>query len=245
MIIINADDWGRTCIETDTAFACFNAGRITSVSGMVFMEDSIRAASIARTAGIDVGLHLNFSEKFTGAFGRNALLDKYHSRISRLLRLNKYALVIYFPYLRKEFRYVFQAQLDEFFRLYGRPPSHFNGHHHMHLCSNILLGRIIPENEKVRRNFSFFPGEKGILNRMYRRLVDSWLAGRYCVTDYFFSLSRIIDLNQLNRVIDLSKSAIVEIMTHPIDSREYNYLMDEEHFETLSSVEKGTYSSLW
>ncbi len=43
MIVINADDLGRTEAETEAALSCFNQGRITSTSAMVFMEDSERA----------------------------------------------------------------------------------------------------------------------------------------------------------------------------------------------------------
>ena len=57
MIIINADDWGRSINETNAALLCFNEARITTVSAMVFMEDSIRASDIARKLDIDVGLH--------------------------------------------------------------------------------------------------------------------------------------------------------------------------------------------
>ena len=35
------------------------------VSAMVFMEDSERAASIARADAIDAGLHLNFTTAFS------------------------------------------------------------------------------------------------------------------------------------------------------------------------------------
>jgi predicted glycoside hydrolase/deacetylase ChbG (UPF0249 family) len=37
MLIVNADDWGRSVAETDSALRCYQAGRITSVSAMVFM----------------------------------------------------------------------------------------------------------------------------------------------------------------------------------------------------------------
>jgi hypothetical protein len=41
-------------------------GRITSVSGMVFMQDSKRSARPTKDYQLsDVGLHLNFSEEFT------------------------------------------------------------------------------------------------------------------------------------------------------------------------------------
>jgi predicted glycoside hydrolase/deacetylase ChbG (UPF0249 family) len=37
MLIINADDFGRSTVETDAILGCYKAGRITSVSAMVFM----------------------------------------------------------------------------------------------------------------------------------------------------------------------------------------------------------------
>ena len=243
MIIVNADDWGRTCAETDTALFCYKEGRITSVSAMVFMEDSGRAAGIAKDAGIDVGLHLNLSQQFTGE-GCTGLLQEYHNRIVHYLTLNKYALLFYNPALRKQFRYVYQVQLKEFLRLYERPPSHIDGHHHMHLCTNMLLDRVISDNEKVRRNFSFSPGEKSLLNRMYRRIVDWWLDRRYFVTDYFFALSQVIQSNRMMHVSELSKVATVELMTHPANAKEYDYLMSDDYLAMMSKLEKGTYSIL-
>ena len=65
MLIINADDWGRSLAETDAALECYKAGRITSVSAMVFMGDSERAAELAKENKLDVGLHLNFTDRFT------------------------------------------------------------------------------------------------------------------------------------------------------------------------------------
>ena len=65
MLIINADDWGRSRAETNAALECYQHGRITSVSAMVFMNDSERAAEIAREHNLDAGLHLNFTDPFT------------------------------------------------------------------------------------------------------------------------------------------------------------------------------------
>ena len=243
MIIINADDWGRTRTETDAALSCYKEGRITSVSAMVFMEDSVRAADVAKDAGIDAGLHLNLSQRFTGG-GYTGLQQEHHNRIVHYLTLNKYALLFYNPALRKQFRYVYQAQLEEFLRLYGRPPSHIDGHHHMHLCTNMLLDRVVPNNEKVRRNFSFWPGEKGLLNRMYRRLIDRWLDSRYFVADYLFALSQVLRTNSMMQVSELSKTATVELMTHPVNAEEYDYLMSDDYLAMLSNIENNTYSSI-
>jgi predicted glycoside hydrolase/deacetylase ChbG (UPF0249 family) len=79
MLIINADDWGRSPVETDAVLRCYQEGRITSVSAMVFMEDSERAAELARENELDVGLHVAFAELFTGG-NYPGKLDQYHGR---------------------------------------------------------------------------------------------------------------------------------------------------------------------
>src|SRR5947209_3898299 len=213
MIIVNADDFGRSRAETDAIIRCFKERRITSASAMVFMSDSTRAAELVQDTGIDLGLHVNLIQPFTGPV-KGRLLRDYHDRVARFLASNKYSLVVYHPALRQQFRYVYEAQLDEFIELFGRRPSHIDGHQHKHLCTNMLVDRIIPALERVRRNFSFWPGEKNLLNRTYRHLIDRSLARRYQLTDFFFSLQQCLQHDRLDRVFELSQTAIVELMTH-------------------------------
>jgi chitin disaccharide deacetylase len=241
MLIINADDFGRSSAETNAALMCHREGRITSVSAMVFMVDSERAAELARGNGLDVGLHLNFSEDFTA--GRDfGLLEDYHNRIVRFLRGNKYSQLLFNPFLRREFSYSYQAQAEEFERLFGKSPSHIDGHHHMHLCANLLLSRVIPVGTKMRRNFSFWPGEKSRLNRAYRALVDGWLARRYRLPDYFFDLTQCLKEKKLDRLAQLAKISNVELMTHPIVDREADYLKGDEFHGILEELEVGGYA---
>src|SRR4029077_20735991 len=143
-------------------------------------------------------------------------LEACHVKIIRFLRGNKYSQLLYNPFLRKEFVYSCEAQAGEFARLYGKPPSHIDGHHHMHLCANVLLSNVIPTGMKMRRNFSFWPGEKSFFNRTYRSLIDCWLARRYQLPEYFFDLTQCIEGKKLDRVAALAKSSNVELMTHPI-----------------------------
>ena len=243
MLIINADDFGRSSAETDAAAACYRAGRITSATAMVFMEDSERGAEMSPELGLDVGLHLNLSQRFSGS-GVSTRLREHHDRIVGFLTANPYAVLLYNPRLRSAFRYVYDAQVGEFTRLYGRAPSHIDGHQHRHLCSNVLLDTIIPAQERVRRNFSFWPGEKNVINRGYRRVVDALLARRYRVTDFFFSLQQCLQGNRMGRVFELSGRANVELMTHPLNQREYQYLMSDGYAAALRQLETGTYSSL-
>jgi predicted glycoside hydrolase/deacetylase ChbG (UPF0249 family) len=241
MLIINADDWGRSVAETDAALGCYKRERITSVSAMVFMEDSERAAELAKENELDVGLHLNFTDNFT-TNQYPQTLGNYHSEIVRFLRGHKYSQLLYNPFLRKGFAYSYEAQVEEFARLYTKPPSHIDGHHHMHLCANVLLSNTIPAGAKLRRNFSFWPGEKSVLNRTYRWLVDRWLARRYCLPDYFFDLTQCIEEKKLDRVAALAKSSDVELMTHPIVNKEEAYLMSDGFGVMLERLNIGGYA---
>jgi chitin disaccharide deacetylase len=241
MLIINADDWGRSVAETDAALRCYKERRITSVSAMVFMEDSRRAAELANNNDLDVGLHLNFSEEFADR-SCSETLKEAHGRIIRFFRRSKYAQLLYNPFLRKTFAYSYHAQVDEFVRLFDKQPSHIDGHHHMHLCANLILSKSIPAGMKIRRNFSFWPGEKGFLNRAYRGLVDRWLARRYRLPDYFFDLTQCIQQKKLDRVAALAKSSNVELMTHPIVNVEAEYLLSDEFCGVLQRLELGSYA---
>jgi predicted glycoside hydrolase/deacetylase ChbG (UPF0249 family) len=242
MLIINADDWGRSVAETDAALTCFRKRRITSVSAMVFMEDSERAARLVKGYELDdVGLHLNFSEEFTDKNCPETLKEAQR-RIIRFLKGTKYAQLLYNPFLRKTFSYSYHAQVKEFVRLFEKSPSHIDGHHHMHLCANLLLSKLIPTDMKLRRNFSFCPGEKSLLNRAYRGLVDSWLARRHRLPDYFFDLTQCIQEKKLERVVALAKSKKVELMTHPVLRTEADYLMSDEFQAILQRLETGGYA---
>jgi predicted glycoside hydrolase/deacetylase ChbG (UPF0249 family) len=241
MLIINADDWGRSVGETNAAFRCYKEGRITSVSAMVFMEDSQRAAELAKDNNIDVGLHLNLTDVFT-AKACPPVLKRAQERIARFLRSAKYSQLLYNPFLRKEIICSYQAQAAEFERLFGKRPSHVDGHHHMHLCGNMLWSSAIPAGTRMRRNFSFWPGEKGWFNRTYRALIDHRLARKYRLTDYFFCLSQSIQQNKLGRVEALAKSNKVELMTHPVVPLESDFLMGHEFRSMLQRLEIGGYA---
>jgi len=244
MLIVNADDWGRTAAETDAALRCHAMGRITSVTAMVFMEDSERAARLALEHGVDVGLHLNFSQPFTAPPRARPMVARRQERVCRYINSTKYASLVYNPALRRDFVDTYQAQAEEFQRLYGKAPTHVDGHHHKHLCGNVLLGDVIPAGQKVRRNFFFWPSEKGRLNRAYRKVSDHLLARRYRSTDYFFALSQCLKGDRLARVLELAQTHAVEVMTHPASPQEQDCLMSDRYLAQLERLDRGSYSSL-
>ena len=229
LLIMNADDWGRYKETTDRTLDCVLCGAVSSVSAMVFMEDSERAAAVARERGIDCGLHLNLTSSFTRG-GVSSQLIEHQERLSTFLRRNRLAQVLFHPGLSKSFEYVVATQLDEFRRIYGEAPKRLDGHHHMHLCANVLLLKLIPSGIVVRRNFSFRRGEKGLINRKYRQFVDALLSRRHILTDYFFALPPLQPPERLREIFALARHAVVEVETHPIDTQEYSFLTGGEIF---------------
>jgi predicted glycoside hydrolase/deacetylase ChbG (UPF0249 family) len=242
MLIINADDWGRSRAETDAALNCFRNGRITSVTAMMFMEDSERAAHLAKEHRVDAGLHLNLDQPYDGKVPSAA--RESHQRVSCFLNRSKYAGLLYHPGLQRQFREVYRGQMEEFARLYGKPPTHLDGHHHRHLCANMLMDGIMPQGLKVRRNFTFCPGEKGFLNRSYRSWMDRWLARRYCLTDFFFSLQQSLRSQRMGHVVQTAAEFSVEVMTHPVNRDEHEWLMSDRCLETISGILLASYRSL-
>lgn len=243
MLIVNADDWGSSRYTTDQILLCYKKRRLTSASAMVYMEDSERAADLARQSGLQVGLHVNFTDRYTGP-KKASDTDESQARLSAFLRKNKYNLMLYNPFLSRDFENVFRFQYDEFIRLYGWPPAHINGHHHKHLCTNMLWTNVLPRNSMVRRSFSFFPGEKSGLNRFYRSLVDRSLQKRHVTTDFFFSIQPIHASGRMLQIIELAQSCNVELMVHPQKQDEFDYLMSDRYAELIDCVELGTYTGL-
>lgn len=234
-IIVNADDWGRDIDTTTRSLDCIVQETVSSVSAMVFMEDSERAAELARQHEVDTGLHLNFTQHFSVPQCPSRLLD-HQDKLSNFLRSNRFAPVMYHPGLAVSFDYVVKAQFAEYERLYQAPADRVDGHHHMHLCANVLFGELIPADTLVRRNFSFAPGEKSWMNRLYRRWIDTRLKRRHRLVDYLFSLAPIEPLERLQQIVSLARHAVVEVETHPVNSSEYRFLTSGEIFQQLSDI---------
>lgn len=243
MLIVNADDFGKTESITNNIALCFREGRITSTSAMVFMLDSERAARLALDRNLEVGLHLNFDDAFTGP-ALPAAVKECQERTGAFLKKGKYTQVLYNPMLKKPFEYLYRAQYEEFVRLYQRQPTHINGHHHMHLCSNVLLGKIIPSGSRVRRTFTFMKGERNVPNVVYRRIIDRLVTERFVTTDMFFAAIPSESLTALRKKAELANSRVVELMVHVSSPRELDYVMQPGFMETVRSAPSGTYCDL-
>ncbi len=236
LLILNADDWGQDHDTTSRILDCVLLGAVSSVSAMVFMKDSGRAAAIARERGIDAGLHLNFTSRFSAPDCPRRLMDRQGELAAHFRRHHHISRIVFHPGLVRSFEYVVAAQREEFFRLYGVEPERLDGHHHVHLCSNVLLAGLLPPGTIVRRNFSFRPGEKSRYNRLYREVVDRMLARSHRLTHFFFSLDPIDEPGRLRRIFSLSRRFTVEVATHPFNAKDYKFLTEGDIFRLAEGL---------
>ena len=145
--------------------------------------------------------------------------------------------MVFNPLLAKSFEYVVRAQIEEYGRLYGAVPERLDGHHHMHLCANVIWGGLLPSGITVRRNFSFRPGEKSLWNRLYRQAVDCRLSRSHRMTDYFLPLLPLDPMSHLQQVISLARRHVVEVETHPVNAQEYRFLAGGEIFRYTGDLQ--------
>jgi len=235
LLVINADDWGLDRETTDRIFECAIRQRISTASAMVFMVDSERAAELAGEAGLITGLHLNLTAPSTAKNCPPKVAARLREIASRL-RKHSFSRALYYPELRGSFEYVVAAQLEEYCRLYGKPPTRLDGHHHMHLCPNVLMGKLLPAGITVRRNFSFRRGEKSALNRLYRSAVDWVLARRHVLSDLFFQLAPMEPITRVQQIFELASSLNVEVETHPALTKEYQFLNGDDMLHLTKNV---------
>lgn len=241
MLIVNADDWGRTLVDTDAALTCFTSGRVTSVTAMMHMADSVRAAALAMTHGVPVGLHINLTESYTAPLCSSRLRDD-QDRLVSFFTSSRAAKWSFNPPIVAACARVFQSQCDEFLRLYGKMPTHYDGHEHIHLATNMMMSRVIPKGAKVRRNLSYRFRERSMANIAHRAVVDWALGLRHATTEYFFDLSQRMDSPGMERVCDLARRSAVELMCHPARPREQAYLLADEFRDRIHSIELTSYA---
>jgi chitin disaccharide deacetylase len=246
LLIVNADDWGYD-EETNAAICdAHRAGGITSTTAMMFMRGTEQAAGLAREhAGLGVGLHLNLVEEYSDPGVPVAVRDRQSRLIehARLLRLRRW---VYDPFVRDEVNRVIADQFQAFVDLYGRLPTHLDGHHQCHLALNVLLSPAVPPGTKIRNALS---DERltGPLTLALRRARERFLDRHTRTTDYFFSVATLWPGLQGPVPIDrlgLARSASVEVMVHPAFPHEHEPLQSEDWVGALAGMPTGTFDDL-
>jgi chitin disaccharide deacetylase len=243
MVIITADDYGKDAKTTNNILRCGSAKRISCASAMVFMDDSARAASVSKGTGMEFGLHLNL----TAPFNSGAVPPEIRSHQTRIIRyLNSHSLAQVFsnPLLAGSFRTVFEAQVEEFRRLYGTSPPFYNGHHHMHLCANVLGGGLLPAGARIRGTFTFGEGEKGLMNRWYRRHLHGLISHTYSSTGGFFTIAPVSDARRICALLQRGRAGDIEIEVHPELDEETEFLLSDRFGDLLAGIRLCTFADL-
>jgi chitin disaccharide deacetylase len=131
VLIVNADDFGRSAGINRGVIRCHEEGIVTSASLMVRWPEAEDAAAWARRTSLSVGLHLDLGdwEWRDGA---------WHTRyeVVDIEDLDAIAAEI-------------ERQLEDFERLIGRPPTHLDTHQHVHLKYPPVLQALGPAGQRL------------------------------------------------------------------------------------------------
>ena len=254
LLVVNADDWGGGEATTDAILGAFEAGRITSASGMVHMPDSERAAEVAARAGLPVGLHLNLTEPFPEGGQAPRPVRERQRRVAERLggagrdghpgtaRLRKW---LYDPAIKADVDRAIGDQLERFEALYGRAPTHFDGHNYVDLCPNVFLSRSIPAGAVMRNSLDCYPLERSAMGRI-RALRQRLRSRRLRSTGYLLHIAqlRLDDAEAPDPRLRLARDAAVEVMGHPDEEAELAAFMSPAWERAMGEYRLGSFADL-
>lgn len=114
ILIVNADDFGRSAGVNQGVIRCHRKGIVTSASLMVRWPHAHEAAAYARVSSLGLGLHLDLGEwEYRGG--------TWEPLYEVLPESGREAVAA-----------EFERQLEAFQRIVGRPPDHLDSHQHVH-----------------------------------------------------------------------------------------------------------------
>jgi predicted glycoside hydrolase/deacetylase ChbG (UPF0249 family) len=246
LLIVNADDWGMSRTATDAARECFAARTISSATAMVWMADSERAAAIGVQERLPIGLHLNLIEPYTGPGVPAAVAARQREICGRMAGEHPAAL-LYDPRWRKRFDACIADQIERFRELYGREPTHVDGHRHMHLALNAILSAPLGGARGYRRPFSLAAGESSPARRAIRAGLAAAIRARFPTTDRLMSIRSLLPElggSGAQGKLEAARSGSVEVMAHPELEDERAALRSEAWSALIEPLRVGSFADL-
>lgn len=245
ILIVNADDFGRTRVASDLTMECFAAGQLSSATAMVYMDDSERGAALAREVDLPAGLHLNFTEPFTSKETPGKVRERQADACRTLgdrLRLRSWS---YDPRIATLVDDAIRDQLERFEALFEGPPTHVDGHNHVQVCPNVTKAPSL-SGDKLRNALWSWPSERTAMAfaRAARRLLT---ARKFLTTRYFLDISELGLLEGRSWAasrLDPSRHTSVEVMCHPAFDHELTALRSPAWATALSELPLGSYREL-
>ncbi len=237
MLIVNADDFGATPSTTDAICEAFDAAVITSTSGMVWMNDSTRAADIAAERGLSLGLHLNLTLPFSGLDVPQKVQER-QLRLTEVFTRDGWWREAGRRIDRKLLSGAIEDQVEGFCELFGQP-THIDGHHHVHLYEAVL--DLLPRTWPIRPPLRAPAQVDARLNRRERHL-----RRRFRAPDLALALDRLKPAagEASLDVLDRARGLCIEVMTHPRQPPEMEFLRTSEWRATLDSLTLGSYADM-
>jgi len=238
VLIVNADDVGASESTTDPAIASYDEGVISSVSAMVWMADSRRAAGLALERRIPVGLHLNLTLPFSDEGAPEDARAMHQQLVARFDSVSWMRDDAMFDERDPVIVAAIAHQLEAFRALYGEP-THLDGHHHVHVHPAVLpcLPREYPIRPVIKK-----PSE--LIRRRSSR--DRKLRKAFRTAD------GCVNFRQIHpstggaglQVLKFARRRVLDVMVHPQFSDEREALRTPEWAAALSSLQLGSYRGL-
>ena len=138
-----------------------------------------------------------------------------------------------------------EDQLAEFERLYGRPPTHIDGHQHVHLSPTVVLSWKAPRRLPQRRTVNW-PPAAGLGARLKRAARDLSTA-RLNTPDWLVSIRTVHPAfggSGIDELLARSATASVEIMVHPQWRDELELLTSPGWLSELRGHPLGSFADL-
>lgn len=238
MLIVNADDFGAAPSATDAILTAWCQGAITSASAMVWMPDSERAAGLAASAGLPLGLHLNLTLPFRARDIPDVVRDR-QGRLAALFGRESWLNDEQVAAPAQLIHEALEDQLERYRELYGEP-THINGHHHVHVHRSVLeaLPRTFPVRPVLRVPSRAWSRPDARERRLRRRFVTATVALG------FEHLHPALGGDGFDVLEPAGGHTVVEVMTHPQQSAELEALLSAEWRAVMARLQLGSYADL-
>ncbi|XP_005391760.2 PREDICTED: carbohydrate deacetylase [Chinchilla lanigera] len=239
-LVVTADDFGYCPRRDEGIVEAFLAGIVTSVSLLVNGAAAESAAELARRHGIPTGLHANLSEGRPVGLARHGPSSLLSPEGFFLGKMGFREAVAAGRVALSQVREELEAQLSRFRELLGRPPTHVDGHQHVHVLPGVcqVFAEVL---QACGVRFTRLPVEGGLggcgwleaparafactVERDARAAMDPFSRHGLRWTDAFVGLSTCGRYMTAQRVLGAVTRALednptghtltVELMTHP------------------------------
>ena len=243
-LIVNADDYGVSERAVESTALVFASGAITSATAMVFCTASPNAARVAMESKMPVGLHLNLTDLFSSEDAPSESRRRQAAVAKRMIA-RAWTRYVWWPDLAADVDATISDQLQEFRSLFSQSPTHLDGHHHIHLATNVLLSRTLGNFSAVRLPFSTEGWSRGLAATSVRGVQREYIQRRFRTTERFYSLQQFVEHHEtIWASMNWRGDQAVEVECHPESEDDHRVLGSAKWRHILERYEHHSYDTL-